>query len=201
MKRSIRRARVRIVNWQRYITADSAVLVGKPVIKGTRLSVEFILDLMVQGWSEEEILRNYRYVEREQVRACVACAQARLSEEKVFLAGGLNQATLRQREVRILGITYGLGRPLQRGGGVLRSDAPVAQMTWEGSDTRPGPSSSARVADQRVLRATKPTKVPTVKRVPRMHGFPPITPGSTDSRSQSGKFMGANCQCPAALSR
>ena len=71
------------MNWQEYITADSAVLVGKPVIKGTRLSVEFILDLMVQGWSEEEILRNYR-VQREQVRACVACAQARLSEEKVF---------------------------------------------------------------------------------------------------------------------
>ena len=71
------------MNWQNYIAADPAVLVGKPVIKGTRLSVEFILNLMAQGWPEDEILRNYR-LQREQVRACAAYAQARLSEEKVY---------------------------------------------------------------------------------------------------------------------
>ncbi len=71
------------MNWQDYISVDPAVLVGKPVIKGTRLSVEFILDLIAQGWPEDEILRNYR-LEREQVRACAAYAKARLSEEKVF---------------------------------------------------------------------------------------------------------------------
>ena len=71
------------MNWQDYIVADPAVLVGKPVIKGTRLSVELILNLISQGWSEDEILRNYR-LEREQVRACAAYAQNRLSEEKVF---------------------------------------------------------------------------------------------------------------------
>jgi uncharacterized protein (DUF433 family) len=71
------------MNWQSYITADPTVLVGKPLIKGTRLSVEFILDLVAQGWSEDDILRSYR-LEREQVRACAAYAQARLSEEKVF---------------------------------------------------------------------------------------------------------------------
>ncbi len=69
--------------WQEYITADPAVLVGKPVIKGTRLSVEFILGLMAQGWPEEEIVRNY-HLQSEQVRACVAYAQERVSEEKVF---------------------------------------------------------------------------------------------------------------------
>ena len=71
------------MNWQEYITADPVVLVGKPVIKGTRLSVEFILSLLAQGWPEEEILRNYR-LRREQIRACAACAQNRLSEERVF---------------------------------------------------------------------------------------------------------------------
>ena len=71
------------MNWEHYITADPAVLVGKPIIKGTRVSVEFILDLISQGWPEEEILRNY-HLEREQVRACAAYAHARLSEEKVF---------------------------------------------------------------------------------------------------------------------
>ena len=71
------------MNWQDYITADPGVLVGKPVIKGTRLSVEFMLGLIAQGWPEEEILRNY-HISPEQLRACVAYAQARVSEEKVF---------------------------------------------------------------------------------------------------------------------
>jgi uncharacterized protein (DUF433 family) len=71
------------MNWHDYITADPSVLVGKPVIKGTRLSVEFILGLIAQGWPEEEILSNYR-ISREQLRACVGYAQTRVSEEKVF---------------------------------------------------------------------------------------------------------------------
>ena len=71
------------MNWQDYITVDPGVLVGKPIIKGTRLSVEFMLGLIAQGWPDDEILRNYR-VSREQLRACVAYAQTRVSEEKVF---------------------------------------------------------------------------------------------------------------------
>lgn len=71
------------VNWHEHITADPAVLVGKPVIRGTRLGVEFVLGLMAQGWPEQEITHNYRLT-REQVRACVAYAQERLNEEKVY---------------------------------------------------------------------------------------------------------------------
>ncbi len=71
------------MNWQDYIAVDPEVLVGKPVVRGTRLAVEFILDLMAQGWPEDEIVRNYRLT-REQVRACAAYARERLSEEKVF---------------------------------------------------------------------------------------------------------------------
>lgn len=71
------------MNWQEHITADPAVLVGKPILRGTRLAVEFVLGLMAQGWPEQEITRNYRLT-AEQVRACVAYAQARLNEEKVF---------------------------------------------------------------------------------------------------------------------
>ncbi len=72
------------MNWRQYITADPAVLVGKPVIKGTRLSVDFILGLIAQGWSEAEILRNYPGLTREQIFACAAYAQERLQDEKVF---------------------------------------------------------------------------------------------------------------------
>ncbi len=41
------------------ITADPTVLVGKPVIKGTRLAVEFILELLASGSTHEQILENY----------------------------------------------------------------------------------------------------------------------------------------------
>lgn len=71
------------MNWQNHITSDPSVLVGKPIIKGTRLSVEFVLDLIAQGWTEEEILQSH-HLQQDQVRACVAYAQALLSEQRVF---------------------------------------------------------------------------------------------------------------------
>ena len=45
--------------WQDRIVVDPEILAGKPVIRGTRLVVEFVIDLLAQGWSELEILRNY----------------------------------------------------------------------------------------------------------------------------------------------
>jgi uncharacterized protein (DUF433 family) len=52
------------------IVIDPAVLVGKPVVKGTRLSVDFLLGLMAQDWPEAEILRNYPGLTREDLLAC-----------------------------------------------------------------------------------------------------------------------------------
>ncbi len=72
------------MTWEDRITADSAVLVGKPVIKGTRLSVEFIVGLLAQGWPEDEVLRNYPGITREDVLACLAYAQDRLKDERVY---------------------------------------------------------------------------------------------------------------------
>ena len=51
---------------------DEKILGGKPVIKGTRLAVAFILDLLKQGWSEEEIVENYPSVAHEDIEACRA---------------------------------------------------------------------------------------------------------------------------------
>jgi len=73
------------MDWQEYITVDPAVLVGKPVIKGTRLAVEFIVGLMAQGWPEAEILRNYPGLTSEGIRACLAYATETLREEKMYL--------------------------------------------------------------------------------------------------------------------
>lgn len=75
------------MDWQPHIVVDPAVLSGKPVVKGTRLAVEFVLELLAQGWGEAEILRNYPGLTREQILACVAYAQERLSDEKVFAVG------------------------------------------------------------------------------------------------------------------
>ena len=71
-----------------HITVDPAILVGKPIVKGTRLAVEFLLGLIAQGWSEEEILRNYPGLKHEHLLACVAYAQERLKDEKVFAVAG-----------------------------------------------------------------------------------------------------------------
>ena len=57
------------MNWQERIIVDPGILVGKPVVKGTRLAVEFIIDLLAQGWSETEILRNYPGLTREDIQA------------------------------------------------------------------------------------------------------------------------------------
>jgi uncharacterized protein (DUF433 family) len=76
-----------IIMWEDRITADPAVLVGKPVVRGTRLSVEFVVGLLAQGWSEAEILRNYPGITREDVLACLAYAQDRLKDERVYPVG------------------------------------------------------------------------------------------------------------------
>jgi uncharacterized protein (DUF433 family) len=47
-----------MINWQDRISLDPKILAGKPVIKGTRQAVEFITDLLANGWKESEILQN-----------------------------------------------------------------------------------------------------------------------------------------------
>lgn len=66
------------------IVLDPAVLVGKPVIRGTRLSVEFVIGLMADGWSETDILANYPGLEREDITACLDYVRDLLESEKVF---------------------------------------------------------------------------------------------------------------------
>ena len=63
---------------------DPAVLTGKPVIRGTRLSVDFVIGLMADGWAETDILRNYPGVSHDDVAACLAYARDVLKSEKVY---------------------------------------------------------------------------------------------------------------------
>ncbi|MEO1088049.1 MAG: DUF433 domain-containing protein [Acidobacteriota bacterium] len=73
------------------IHSDPAVLAGKPVIRGTRLSVDFILGLLGRGASPEEILEEYEGLQLEDVRACLLFA-ARSIGSTSFLPLALDSA-------------------------------------------------------------------------------------------------------------
>jgi uncharacterized protein (DUF433 family) len=77
-------ARSHTMNWHDRITINPEILTGKPVVKGTRLAVEFIIDLLAQGWTEEEILRNYPGLTSEDIRACLIYASNILKAERVY---------------------------------------------------------------------------------------------------------------------
>jgi uncharacterized protein (DUF433 family) len=73
------------MKWQDHITIDPGVLVRKPVIKGTRIAVEFIIDLLGRGWTQEQILQEYDHLTREDIQACLAYVSAALKSERVSL--------------------------------------------------------------------------------------------------------------------
>ncbi len=72
------------MDWRERIELNPEVLTGKPVIKGTRLAVEFIVDLLAQGWTEAAIIENYPGLKQEDIRACLQYASVALQSEKVY---------------------------------------------------------------------------------------------------------------------
>ena len=60
------------MNWKEYITSDQSVLLGKTTIKGTRISVEFLIKLLAAGWTEQQILENYPRLKKEDLQAVFA---------------------------------------------------------------------------------------------------------------------------------
>ena len=73
------------MNWRERITLDPKILVGKPIIKGTRISVEFVVDLLGRGWTFEQVLHEYDHLKRDDVQACLAYAREALRSEHVYL--------------------------------------------------------------------------------------------------------------------
>jgi uncharacterized protein (DUF433 family) len=73
------------MNWQERITVDPEILVGKPVIRGTRISVEFVVDLLGRGWTAEQVLREYDHLTAQDIQACLAYASDVLKSERVYL--------------------------------------------------------------------------------------------------------------------
>ncbi len=75
------------MNWHERIAVDPEVLVGKPVIKGTRISVEMVVDLLGRGWSREQILAQYDHLVPDDIQACLAYAAELLASEKIYAVG------------------------------------------------------------------------------------------------------------------
>jgi uncharacterized protein (DUF433 family) len=73
------------MSWEERIEINPQVLVGKPVIKGTRLAVEFIVELLASGWSEQQIIDNYPGLTIEDLHACLHYAADTLKSERVYL--------------------------------------------------------------------------------------------------------------------
>ena len=79
----------RDMDWRMYIHSDPEILLGKPVVKGTRLSVDFILGLFAAGWKETQVLENYPTLTPDALRAVFAFAAECMREEALYaLAAG-----------------------------------------------------------------------------------------------------------------
>ena len=74
------------MDWRERIVVDPSVLVGKPVVRGTRISVEFVIDLLGRGWSMDQVLEEYDHLRPEDIRACLLYARDILAEKRVYPA-------------------------------------------------------------------------------------------------------------------
>ena len=71
------------MSWQERIELNPAVLAGKPVVKGTRIAVELIVELLADGWSEAALLEEYPGLTAEDIQACLVFAHRSLAGERV----------------------------------------------------------------------------------------------------------------------
>jgi len=77
-----------MTDWRQLITADPEVLSGKPVVRGTRLAVDFILGLFASGWAEAQILESYPDLSSEALRAVFSFAAETLADEALYPTRG-----------------------------------------------------------------------------------------------------------------
>ncbi len=71
-------------DWRKFIHSNPEILTGKPVVIGTRLSVDFILGLFAEGWTEKQVLDNYPELTVQKLRAVFAYSAESLQEEFLY---------------------------------------------------------------------------------------------------------------------
>lgn len=72
------------MEWQKYLTSDDTILLGKPTIKETRISVEHIIRLLALGWTEQQILKNYPRLTQKSLQAVFDYIQECLKDGLLF---------------------------------------------------------------------------------------------------------------------
>jgi len=72
------------MDWRDHIQSDPEILSSRPVVKGTRLPVDFMLDLLANGWDEEQLLGSYPNLSRDSLRAVFAFAAESTRDERAF---------------------------------------------------------------------------------------------------------------------
>lgn len=72
------------IKWPDHIHSDPKVLLGKPTIRGTRISVELILELLSSGWTSEMILESYPKLTEDSLKAVFAYLKDCLQQELYF---------------------------------------------------------------------------------------------------------------------
>ena len=74
------------MNWRDHIHIDPAIRQGKPVIRGTRLGVDFILSLFAEGWTTDQVLDSYPQLAPEDLQAVFAFAAEMLHDDSYYAA-------------------------------------------------------------------------------------------------------------------
>ncbi len=72
------------MKWNDYIISDKEILLGKPAVKGTRITVEHIIGLLAQGWSEAQILENFPRLTKESLQAVFLYIQECIQDGLLF---------------------------------------------------------------------------------------------------------------------
>ncbi|MEH1885748.1 MULTISPECIES: DUF433 domain-containing protein [unclassified Nostoc] len=80
------------MEWQQYIHSDQKILLGKPTVKGTRLSVEFILGLLANGWTVQQILDNYPTLTPQALQAIFVFVAECMRDESLYMLPFLSES-------------------------------------------------------------------------------------------------------------
>ena len=82
------------MNWHDRIVSDPDTLFGKPRIKGTRIGVDFVLDLLASGWTEAQIFESYPHLQPEDLQAVFAFVRECLKDETFIMKSTLHPGGL-----------------------------------------------------------------------------------------------------------
>lgn len=80
------------MDWKDRIVATPDTLFGKPRIKGTRIGVEFVLELLASGWTEAKIIENYPYLTMDDLQAVFAFVHDCLKDEDFIMRSAIDEA-------------------------------------------------------------------------------------------------------------